>query len=209
MTVTPSLAASTAKASGPTNMPLKPSTMALSLPHLLSNFSPAPSTTLPSSLLTLLCLPLSPTQSFESTGVPPFFLHTAKQDVISTLSNSSFLLKIVRQSIFDIASTRKRNVRNTFLQALHQNHLLSRYIPVTSADFEQKRFDLQSTKANLLKRGHTDVNDITWWRCASLSALALASPNPNPPYTSPSNLILPPQQQLPDSPDEKKGRLLS
>lgn len=62
----------------------------------------------------------------------------------------------------NITSARKRLARDTLFRAFHYSHLLSRYSPVTLADFDDKPLDLQSSEAKLVTQGLTDTYDSGW-----------------------------------------------
>lgn len=86
----------------------------------------------------------------------------AKQDVVTILSSTSVLLKVVRQSVSDILSTRNRIPCSTLLPALYYNRLLCLRIPVTPTDFGQKRSKREWAEANLVKQDSSDVYDFSW-----------------------------------------------
>lgn len=128
---------------------------------------------------------------------------TAEVDTVGTLSQNPVVLRLARSVISDIASTQKRIVQETVLQASHDSCFLSGYSAATFKDFGNKRLDLQSTKARLLTPGHTDTYVLCWWQCALLFALTPASLSPISLSISPPSLNSLPQQELSDKSDEE------
>lgn len=71
------------------------------------------------------------------------------------------LLKVNRQSISDCSSTWKRIAGDILSEVPHYSQLLSRYIPVTWADFTLNRSKLESAQSKLLKQAFANVYDFS------------------------------------------------
>lgn len=133
---------------------------------------------------------------------------TAEHNVTSTISHSPILLRIVRQSISVMASTQKRIARRTVFQALRYIFLVFRCSLVSSADFKEKRFDLQSPRTRLPGQNPRGICDFSRPQCLSLSALRLVSPSHIPPFKSLPVFVSLPQQQLSEDSSERRVNLL-
>lgn len=110
-----------------------------------------------------------------------FPTEAAKKGAVSTLSSKPVPHEIARQSLSEVPSPRMRTARDALFQAPHYKNSLFRYISVTAAYFTQKRFDLESLQATLLKQASPGVYNFRWYRSGSFFTLKPSPPTPRLP----------------------------
>lgn len=68
-----------------------------------------------------------------------FLTEPSKSGLVTTLLNSTAVVKILRQAVSDTASTQNRTVRDTLFQAPDYRLIFSQYRPVLLQDFAKGR----------------------------------------------------------------------
>lgn len=87
---------------------------------------------------------------------------TGKQSVLSINCNNFALLRSELESISDASCTRKHIARGNLFQIFYHNHVLFGFSPVTSADLDTNRLNLQAAYAKLVRNDPSDFYDFGW-----------------------------------------------
>lgn len=124
-------------------------------------------------LLTKQCASIFPTKA-------------KKQDFVTTLFNSPVLSEIVRQSVLDISSARKRIICDSLCPTLHCKpppHLLLHSVHFIRR--QPKAFHTSDRTRRTAQKVSSDVYDFSPWRSAFLPTLKRFSPSLTLPFFSP------------------------
>lgn len=91
---------------------------------------------------------------------------------VTAISSSTYLLQRLRASISDMASARKRAMRDSFFTSMGYNRLVARYSTDNEHEAAQKSIEAQTARHKCCKTLHerTDM-DFGWWRTGPVQAI--------------------------------------
>lgn len=92
------------------------------------------------------------------------------------------LVKILRQAISDLSSTRKRTARSNLFRAFSYQHRLFRYTPLPPQNFKNKRKELQAAKRKFLTLTTDRAWDLSCWRGPPISSVAFTARDSSHPF---------------------------